>query len=169
MADYLITAKSWAVYRDKLASISETAAQLMQEYVNAHGFEINQEFIDYAYFLTTKYGEAAGALTADFYDEMVDYWAQVEEGKEPWKAPKSAEVAETATRDEIASAMFNSTEATAPGIVHRYVKQVSADTLAKKMQSATVQNGRGFLGQAKRVRFVLCLLHKDGRRQVRKC
>lgn len=128
MKTFTITAASWKEYRDKLAKISDTAADMMQKYVLENGFEINQEMIDYAYALSTKYGEAAGALTADYYDSMREYWNAIEHGNTPWKA---AEVADTATRIEVMRAISAATEATAPGAVHKLVKQVSADTVAK--------------------------------------
>ena len=138
-----ITANEWNKYRQKLAQISEKAAQLMQEYVLRYGYNVDQRMIDYAYSLANKYGEAAGELACIMYDNMVAYWLASESRKlhekllledaelQKLRNLAPAEAAETATYEETAIAV-RGTAKTAPSAIpqtiSRLVKQVAADT-----------------------------------------
>ena len=122
----VITAAEWARYKDRLGAINGRAAELMQEYVNTYGYEVNQELIDYAYSLATTYGEAAAELACIMYDDMAAYWAMDSKG-----AFESAIPAETATYDETAAAVQaagKQAPVTIPSVVGRLTKQAAADT-----------------------------------------
>ena len=124
----IITAKEWARYRDKLSSINKKAADLMQKYVEEHGYEINHALINYAYSLATKYGEAAAELACIMYDDMAAYYAMSTDGQMQFE---SAIPAATATYDETAAAVnsvFSISPNTIPDVVSRLVKQAGADT-----------------------------------------
>lgn len=124
---YTITAAEWKRYKDKLRQISEKAAEKMQAYAQSHNFQMDQEMIDYAYALATKYGEASAELACEMYDELADYWnAQV----------PPAEPATTASYQEVSKAM-NGCMKQSPsgnlisGVADRLVKQAGADTTIK--------------------------------------
>lgn len=99
----------------------------MQAYAQSHSFQMDQEMIDYAYALATKYGEASAELACQMYDELAVYWnAQV----------PPAEPAATATYQEVSKAM-NGCMKQSPsgnlisGVADRLVKQAGADTTIK--------------------------------------
>lgn len=124
---YTITAAEWKNYKDRLRRISEKAADQMQAYAQSHNFQMDQEMIDYAYALATKYGEASAELACEMYDELADYWnAQV----------PPAEPAATASYQEVSKAM-NGCMKQSPsgnlisGVADRLVKQAGADTTIK--------------------------------------
>ena len=127
MKELTITAAEWKKYKDKLRRISEKAADQMQAYAEAHHFQMDQAMIDYAYALSTKYGEASAALACDMYDELAAYWhADV----------PSAVPANTATYGEVAKAMYGSMKQSPDGklissVADRLVKQAGADTTIK--------------------------------------
>ena len=65
-----ISLKTWMRYKDRLARINKSAVDDMVGYVQSIGGYMGheQEVIDYAYALATKYGEAAGELACQMYD-----------------------------------------------------------------------------------------------------
>jgi len=99
----------------------------MQAYAQSHSFQMDQEMIDYAYALATKYGEASAELACQMYDELAVYWnAQV----------PPAEPAATATYQEVSKAMNGSMKQSPSGnlisgVADRLVKQAGADTTIK--------------------------------------
>lgn len=122
-----ITASEWKRYRDRLSKISKTAADLMQKYAQSHGFKMDQEMIDYAYSISTKYGEASAELACEMYDELAEYW----KAGVPVASP-----APTASYAEVARAMNGSVKQSPTGalissVAERLVKQAGADTTAK--------------------------------------
>lgn len=127
MKELTITAAEWKKYKDKLRRISEKASDQMQAYAEAHHFQMDQAMVDYAYALSTKYGEASAALACDMYDELAAYWhADV----------PSAVPANTATYGEVAKAMYGSMKQSPDGklissVADRLVKQAGADTTIK--------------------------------------
>lgn len=125
----LITANSWSRFSKKLAAINQKAADEMLLYVRANGYYVNQNLIDFAYSLATKYGEAAGELACQMYDELATYWSLSHDKKMTFY--DSAEMAETPSRDEVARAVFGAADISPNNIVPavaRLVKQVGADT-----------------------------------------
>lgn len=118
---------AWDAYVEKLSKINKKAAQLMQAYIDANGADDLNGIIQYAYALTTKYGEAAAALACEMYDEIVV--------ADSFFAP-SAIPAATASVSEVANAI-EAAAGIAPEqiaqIVGRFVKRTAADT--------TLQNG----------------------------
>ena len=85
------------------------------------------EAVNYAYALATKYGEASASLSALMYDEIAEFsGADV----------PPAEVADTATYDEVAEAINGAAKISTlssylGGVVSRLVKQAGADTTLK--------------------------------------
>lgn len=121
----VIKASSWAKYREKLAKINQKAADDMAAFLESiggyHGHE--NEVIDFAFALANKYGDAAGALAADFYDEIA----------RAARAPiPSAEIAPPPRVGEVAKAVKGTAkqgEAVIPHAVARLVKMRGCDTV----------------------------------------
>ena len=122
-----ITAKAWAVYRNRLASVNRKAADLMTQYVEINGIDNTDKLIEYAYALATKYGEAAAALACQMYDQTAE-------------AAKAgvlrAEPASTATYEETAKAINgtlkkSSLPSSLGSSTGRLVKQAASDTTLK--------------------------------------
>lgn len=120
----IISEKDWANYISKLSKLSSIASDKMQQYVDKYGFEDRTALIDYAYALSTKYGEAAATLAADMYDAV----AEAENVIKPAAIP-----APTATYGETAKAINGAMLQSPDGrklrqIPDRLVKQAAADT-----------------------------------------
>lgn len=123
----MITKDNWRKYIEKLAAIDDRAADLMRAYINENGLEDEAALINYAYALTSKYGDASATLSC----EMYDYMAEMMDAGVPEAIP-----AATATYKEVASgtmwAKYHSPSQIS-SIVGRQVRQAGADTM---MQNA---------------------------------
>lgn len=125
-----IPEKTWKKFIRRLAQINTSAAGAVVEYMTTHDvstYEGTRELIDYAYAVSTQYGEAAAELTCQMYDAI----AEVSRAVVP-----AAEPAATATYGEIAKAVYGtlaiSKNADAVGsAVGRSVKLAGVDTLQK--------------------------------------
>ena len=118
-------------YRKRLHAINAKAAEETQRYLELHNFDVDDAFIQFAYGLTTKYGEAAGALACQTYDELHEHWKTTNKVR---KAIKPAEPASAATLDEVRKAVYGSLTHTTkqiPGAVYKLVKQAAEDTTVK--------------------------------------
>lgn len=129
---YTIPAAAWKQYKDKLRRIDSKAADLMQKYAEAHGFQIDDEMVQYAYAVSTKYGEASGALAADMYDSIAEYY--MENSKSARNIPY-AEVADPASERDVKNALYSAEAQNRTGEipqrVSRLVRQCGADTVMK--------------------------------------
>ena len=74
-----ISAAAFARFSGRLSAIRTTASGEILEYIKKTGVEKfaiagydMTSFIDYAYGIATKYGEAAGALSAELYDAIAE-------------------------------------------------------------------------------------------------
>ena len=130
-----ISQADWLNYKDKLAAISQKAADEFTDWIISkggyrYGNVTKDEMIAYAYALSTKYGEATASLAAQMYDET----AALSGVTVP-----SAEVAETASYGEIAKAINGvtktiTTDSNLGNVVGRYVKRAGADTTLKNAE-----------------------------------
>lgn len=70
----IISDATWTIkYVGRLRTVNDAAADLMRKYLEKHSIVTLQDWnalTDYAYSLTTKYGEAAAALACEFYDAV---------------------------------------------------------------------------------------------------
>lgn len=122
-----ISLKDWSAFRDRLHRLSEKATNEMLAWIQKRGGYAaipRDELIAYAHALSTKYGEASAALSADMYDAV----ARLSKATLP-----DAVVAETATYGDIAKAINGAAKFTEDpeyisSIVGRFVKQTSQDT-----------------------------------------
>lgn len=122
----MISSTVWGRFIRRLAAISNKAAAETKDFIESRGglqFVERNDLIDFAYGLSTKYGEAAAALAAEMYDAV----AVTSEA-----AVASAIPAETATVSEVAKAI-NGTIGTGDAdiiaqTVYRMVKLAGVDT-----------------------------------------
>ena len=117
-----ITAKAWNNYITKMSRISATAAQKMQEYVTAHGFDDMKAILNYAFALSNHYGKAIGALSCQMYDAT----AAAQGVMTP-----SAEIAPLPEYGDIAKVVYGAKKTSENEVsraIGRIIKQVGADT-----------------------------------------
>ena len=119
-----ISANAWNKFVAALSKINEEAAKKMGLYIQRVGYGDTQALIDYAYALSTKYGEASAALAAQWYDAIAALMNHVVPPAVP---------APTATYDDVAGAVISVVEGsqnpeTLEAVVGRLVKQAGEDT-----------------------------------------
>ena len=123
-----IPSKTWQKYIKTLAKINTRAAGDVVTYMVNHDvstYEGTKALIDYAYAVSTKYGEAAAELSCQMYDAI----ATASKAAVP-----AAEPAATATYGEIAKTIYGTMASTknpdaVGAAVGRSVKLASVDTL----------------------------------------
>lgn len=118
-----ISRKIWNAYIAKLRAINDKAVDEMWAWLKAHGIDDADAMIDYAFALSTKYGNASAALAAEMYDAAVDLSGMFYPAAVP---------AETATIGEVAKAVVGTAKTGNPeiisGAVGRLVKMAGVDT-----------------------------------------
>lgn len=120
-----ISTKSWLNYINKMSKISNTAADLMQKWIQKNGFANDKALLDYAYALSAHYGEAIAELSCQMYEAT----ASAQKASIP-----SAEPAEVPEYGEVAKAVHGTMkqhQSLVPSTIGRLVKQVGADTTLK--------------------------------------
>ena len=123
-----ITQKAWNKYITKMSAISGTAAEKMQEYVSAHGFDDMKAVVEYAKALSDHYGEAIGSLACQMYDATA--------AAQGVSVP-DAEIAELPEYGDVAKAVYGAKKTSEKEVskaVGRLVKQVGADTTLKNAE-----------------------------------
>lgn len=130
----LLTRQIWNNYIALLSKCNEAASDLMKEYMEKHGLPVTteqrQELLDFAFSLSTKYGEAAATLACEMYDSVGALSGMILEPAIP---------AETATYGEVAKTV-NGTMKTSKDLevissaVGRLVKMAGADTMLQNAQ-----------------------------------
>ena len=120
-----ITETAWKAYINRMSQISQKAADMLEAWISKHGTDDKQALIDYAYSLTGRYGQAAGALACQMYEATAAAQGAV---------VQTAEMAELPERWEVAKAVqgtMKQSQAKIPDTAARLVKQVGADTTLK--------------------------------------
>lgn len=118
-----ISAKAWNKYIKKLAAVDSKAATAIQRYIEGNGLDVDdtRKLIDYAYKVSSRYGQAAAAAACEMYEATAAASGVI---------VATAVPAEVATYAEVAKAV-NGTRESAPLVpqaVSRLVKQAAADT-----------------------------------------
>lgn len=90
-----ITAAAWSKYSKRLSKINAEAAAKIQAWVDKNGLDDVDALVDYAYGIATKYGEAAGALSAALYDAIAEISNANVEPAEMAPTPSYGEMAKT--------------------------------------------------------------------------
>lgn len=118
-----ISTKAWDKYIRKLSAIDNKAGDLIRRYIEANGLDPDdtEELIQYAYRVSSRYGQAAAAVACEMYDATA-----IAQGV----ALAAAVPAEVATFSEVAASVnaTRESEALVPQAVSRLVKQAAADT-----------------------------------------
>lgn len=122
-----ISSRDWMEYVRRLSTIHNKAAELMKAYIDKNGVEDMTSLIDYAYGLTSKYGEASAALSAEMYDAI----AALEKA-----AVDPAEMADSPSYGDVAKTMYGIRKTSVnadqlSGAVGRLVKRTGADTMLR--------------------------------------
>lgn len=93
-----ISQKEWKRYIARLRNINDTAAEEFKKIIIDNGGYGNierQKLIDYAYGISTKYGEASAALSAEMYDAIAELSGAVVPSALPAETASYPEVAKT--------------------------------------------------------------------------
>lgn len=128
-----ISEKTWTTFAKRLSSIDQAATEKVKAFVEGYnGFsfedpECMNDFVDYAYGISTKYGEAAAEVACQMYDAV----AEASGVHVP-----AAEPAPTQPYGEVDGVLRKITEMSTDenylaGQVGRFVKQTGADTTLK--------------------------------------
>lgn len=127
-----VSAKAWAEYRQKLHNINTKAEKAMDKFMKEHWPSDSQDMIDFAYTLTSRYGNAAAELACQMYDKTV-------EASGLYLPP--AEPAETASYEDVQKAIYSTLKAPklTPRAINRLVKRASADTTLKNAKRDKAQ------------------------------
>lgn len=123
----IISDATWTIkYVGRLRKVNDAAADKVRKYLEKHSIVTLQDWnalIDYAYGVSTAYGEAAGALAAEFYDSVA---------KASGVAVPEAVPAATATYAEVAEAIRGAGKSGNQNLmassVSRLVKMAGVDT-----------------------------------------
>ena len=117
----------WIKYINLLAAIDRTAAKKLTAYLNMHdvsGKQGRKSAIDYAYGITTKYGESSAAVACEMYDAVAAASGVNVPAAEPAPTPDYGEVAK-AYNGMVKQGLGN--DAIGDGI-SRLVRRTGADT-----------------------------------------
>lgn len=118
---------TWDKYSKRLSKINAEAARLIQEWIDRNGLDDIDALTDYAYGIATKYGEAAGALSAELYDAIAELSQANTEPAEIAPTPSYGEMAKT-----VRGVMKQSRNAAMiAAAVGRQVKRCGAQTTLK--------------------------------------
>lgn len=118
---------TWDKYSKRLSKINAEAARLIQEWIDRNGLDDIDALTDYAYGIATKYGEAAGALSAELYDAIAELSRANTEPAEIAPTPSYGEMAKT-----VRGVMKQSSNAAMiAAAVGRQVKRCGAQTTLK--------------------------------------
>lgn len=113
----------WQRYIRRLSAIDRRAAERMQAWLERNPNAERSAMLNYAYNLSSVFGEAACALACEMYDSVAIAQGAV---------VQPAAAAETATFPEVAKAVNGTLlnmHSTVPQTVSRLVKQAGADTM----------------------------------------
>ena len=137
-----LSRKSWENYITTLRDINEEAATKLVQYLNTHNvfsgtadtITVNSEelkpFIDYAYAIVNKYGEASASLAAEMYDLTTEFEGVI---------LPPAELAPLAKYGDVAKAINGTIKVSQnydeiAGAVTRWVKMAASDTTLHNAQ-----------------------------------
>ena len=158
----IVTARAIDEYRQMLSRISKKAADEVQQYMLDHHFEIDESFMEFVQSIVNKYGEAAGSLSAQFYDNLAEYW-QIQNANPgvfvniAQKPLQIAEIADLPSEDGIAKAIYGTMKESPdkiPNTVGRLVKQTAEDTTLKN----AIRDGAQFAWVPNRDTCPFCIM-----------
>lgn len=123
----IITDSAWKTkYIGRLRAIHDATAEKMRAYLSSHMIVTLQDWnalIDFAYGLTTGYGEMAAAIACEFYDAMAVAEKRNLQPAQPAEPPDIHEVAKA-----VRGAAKTGNNEVIAGAVQRLVKRTGVDT-----------------------------------------
>lgn len=130
-----ISDASWRKYISDLRKVNDEAARLMLEFMDLHrdpdglwnSREVRQAIIQYAYGLSSKYGEAAAELACEMYDAVGALSDVIIPAAVPAEVPTYADIAKAVN----GTLKQSSNLEMVASAVARQVKMVSVDTVMK--------------------------------------
>lgn len=120
-----LSRKSWNNYVSMLSAINKTAGRKMQAWIEIHGTNDVEALVEYAYALTTKYGEAASATACQMYDEI----AELQKANVPPAMPKPTQNIKYV--DKAVRSTLDRAPSMVPSTVSEIVKRTGAETTLK--------------------------------------
>lgn len=120
-----LSRKNWNSYVTRLSAINKTAGKKMQAWINKHGTDNVEALVEYAYALTSKYGEAASAVACQMYDEI----AAIQKVHVPPAEPKPTQNIKYV--DKAIRSTLDRAPSTVPSTVSEMVKRTGAETTLK--------------------------------------
>lgn len=123
-----LSRKNWNSYVTRLSAINKTAGKKMQAWIDKHGTNNVEALVEYAYALTTSYGEAASAAACQMYDEI----AAIQKAHVPPAEPKPTQHINYV--DKAIRSTLDRAPSTVPGTVSEMVKRTGAETTLKNAQ-----------------------------------
>lgn len=126
-----ISASSWNKYFKALSRVNKTASEAMAYYVQEFGIPATEEeladFIYAAFNISTKYGEAASSLAAQYYDTIAEVMGKTLPAAVPAPTATIAEV-----NDTVRGVLHQSqNEEMVSSAIGRLVKQAGEDTILR--------------------------------------
>lgn len=123
-----LSRKNWNSYVTRLSAINKTAGKKMQAWIDKYGTDNVQALVEYAYALTTSYGEAASAAACQMYDEV----AAIQNAHVPPAEPKPTQHINYV--DKAIRSTLDRAPSTVPSTVSEMVKRTGAETTLKNAQ-----------------------------------
>ena len=120
-----LSRKSWNNYVRTLSGINKTAGRKMQAWIDRHGTDDVDALVEYAYALTSRYGEAASAVACEMYDEIATAQKASVQPAVP-KPTQNFKYVNKAVRSTLERA-----PSTVPNTVGELVKRTGAETTLK--------------------------------------
>lgn len=122
-----ISSTAWEKYIQLLRKVNDKAAELIRTYLEANQIPQTQKemnaLIEYAYAVSTKYGEAAAAAAAGMYDGVAAASGMTLAPAVPAPTPEMSEVAKA-----VVGTSKTENEEIISGAIGRLVKQTGVDT-----------------------------------------
>lgn len=125
-----IAEESWVGYIDDLRKLNETAAEQFRRYLETHNLDTQEDVnaaLEYAYALSTRYGEGAAALSCEIYDAIAELSGMNLPAAEPAATATFSEVAKTVN----GTRKFSQDIEVISAAVGRLVKMAGVDTTMK--------------------------------------
>ena len=123
----LVSWKDWERYIERLRRVNDEAADLIRDYIANNGLPIDkaatEKMIDFAYWVSEKYGEAATTVAAEMYDAVAVASKAKVLPAAPAPAPEFGEIAKTV----VGTLKTGNTEIISSAI-GRLVKRTGVDT-----------------------------------------
>lgn len=122
-----ISSSTWKSYIQKLRKVNDKAADLIRQYIEKNGFPSSKaevgKLINFAYSVSTQYGEAAATLAAEMYEASAMISGKLIAPALPAMPPEIDEVARS-----VVGTISNNNISLVANAIARLVKRTAEDT-----------------------------------------